>query len=64
MPRFLRYSASAIIDPDVPSTARAYSALLGGKDVYESDRKIVAALEHACGRVEAALRVRTAHGID
>lgn len=47
---------SAVIDPDVPSTARAYSALLGGKDVYESDRKIVAALEHAFGDPQTAAR--------
>src|SRR5690606_10872527 len=49
-------SDSPVIDPNVPSTARAYSALLGGKDVYESDRKIVAALEHAFGDPQTAAR--------
>lgn len=49
-------SVSPVIDTDAPSTARAYSALLGGKDVYESDRKIVAALEHAFGDPQTAAR--------
>ncbi|MEU3273139.1 SAM-dependent methyltransferase [Saccharomonospora sp. NPDC006951] len=48
--------AITVIDPDVPSAARAYSCLLGGKDHYESDRKIVAALKEAFKDPEGAAR--------
>ncbi|GAB2816422.1 SAM-dependent methyltransferase [Actinocorallia aurea] len=32
------------VDPSVPSSARIYDALLGGKDNYESDREVVGML--------------------
>lgn len=47
---------STAIDQSIPSAARAYGALLGSKDHYEVDRKIVAALEQAFGDPQTAAR--------
>ena len=38
-------AASAALDVSTPNAARAYDFLLGGKEAYEADRQLVAAIE-------------------
>ena len=38
-------AASATLDVSTPNAARSYDYLLGGKEAYEADRRLVAAIE-------------------
>ena len=42
--------------PDIPSTARIYDYLLGGKDNYPADRAAAAEIERALPNVRASFR--------
>lgn len=45
------------IDPDVPSTARVYDALLGGRDNFKADREAAEVFTHLIPQVREAARL-------
>lgn len=45
------------IDPEVPSTARVYDALLGGRDNFKADREAAAVFTHLIPQVREAAKL-------